>query len=206
MAARLQEARDLLLVDHGNPRPTPAALSLTQQLDLPAHTPICTGQIGAPGDSADLGQTNLGLGPAQVLADRYELRERLGSGGMGQVFAAFDRVRNEEVALKVLLPHLLADPEARGRFLNKARIASNITHPSIVRVYDIHQTERLTFLTMERLKGRSLRTEILLRAEKAERFGVAEVIGFAKPLCDALQPCSRLYGAPGRQAGEHLDG
>ena len=112
--------------------------------------------------------------PGQVLAERYEVRAQLGSGGMGVVFAAFDRVRQEEVAIKVLLPHLLADPKARERFLNEARIASSLSHPNIVRVFDVQQTTGLTFLTMERLKGRSLRQEITHRQQTAERFKPAE--------------------------------
>ena len=59
----------------------------------------------------------------------YEVRSHLGSGGMGAVYAAFDRLRQEEVAIKVLLPHLLADPKARERFLSEARIASTLVAP-----------------------------------------------------------------------------
>ena len=84
----------------------------------------------------------MGVVPGQVLAERYEVRVCLGSGGMGAVFAAFDRFRNEEIAIKVLLPHLLADPKARERFLNEAKIASSLSHPGIVRVYDVQQTRR----------------------------------------------------------------
>ena len=80
------------------------------------------------------------LRTGQLLAERYEVRSHLGSGGMGAGFAAFDRVRQEEIAVKVLLPHLLADPKARERFLNEAQIASNLSHPNIVRVFDVHQT------------------------------------------------------------------
>jgi len=114
------------------------------------------------------------------------VRAHLGSGGMGAVFAALDRVRQEEVAIKVLLPHLLADPKARERFLNEARIASSLSHPNIVRVFDVQQTTGLTFLTMERLKGRSLRQEITRRQQTAERFKPAEVLAIAEPLCGAL--------------------
>ena len=98
---------------------------------------------------------------------------------MGAVFAAFDRVRDEEIAVKVLLPHLLADPKARERFLNEAKVAGGLSHPNIVRVFDVQQTAGLTFLTMERLQGRSLREEIARRQQTAERFTVAEVLTIA---------------------------
>jgi formylglycine-generating enzyme required for sulfatase activity len=205
--ARLRQARDLLLRD-GHHRNARSPLSLTKQLDLPARAPIATGghrpgTSGAPpGSPLTLTQQRdlpiagaaesddaaaMGVAAGRVLADRYVVREHLGSGGMGAVFAAFDRVRNEEIAIKVLLPHLLADPKARERFLNEAKIATSLSHPNIVRVFDVHQTAGLTFLTMERLKGHSLRDEITRRQQTAERFKAAEVLSIAQPLCEALQ-------------------
>ena len=143
------------------------------------------GQV--PGSQGD--QTS--LTPGQILAERYEIRSPLGAGGMGQVFAAFDRVRQEDVALKVLLPHLVPDPHARDRFLNEARIATSLAHPSVVRVYDIHETVDRTFLTMELLQGRTLRQEIVCRQATSKRFSVEEVGHIAKQLCEALQYAHR---------------
>jgi tetratricopeptide (TPR) repeat protein len=203
--ARLRQARDLLLgVDRTRTAPSP--LSPTQERDLPVRDPIATG--GGPGPvpvagepepfdppaeiplsltkQADLPARGL-IAAGQILAERYEVRADLGSGGMGAVFAAFDRVRQEEIAVKVLHPHLLADPKARERFLNEARIASNLAHPHIVRVYDVHQAGGLTFLTMERLKGHSLREEIARRSQTAQRFTVEEVRRVAGQLCEALK-------------------
>ena len=137
-AARLREARDLLLGD-ATPSANLPLLSLTKQLDLPARTPAVTAPVTAPPAGAEHAASQLSLTPGRVLAERFEIRTSLGSGGMGTVFAAFDRVRGEEVALKVLLPHLLADPQARERFLNEARIASNLSHPNIVRPIDEHR-------------------------------------------------------------------
>jgi tetratricopeptide (TPR) repeat protein len=188
-AAPLLEARDLLL-DRGGPRENSSPLSLTKQLDLPARTPITTGLGAHAGPEA--GGTAFSITPGQVLADRYEILAHLGSGGMGQVFAALDRLREEEIAIKVLLPHLLADPKARERFLDEARIASNLSHPNIIRVFDVQQTAGLTFLTMERLRGRSLREEIVRHQQTAERFSVAETRGIAEQLCQALQYAHRF--------------
>jgi len=206
-AARLRQARELVTQD-GRPGTAPSPHSLTQWGDLPARTPMATsavhanGSIGGPSpsggnhrpDDAPLSSIGsaLGIATGQVLADRYEIRALLGSGGMGAVFAALDRVREEDVALKVLLPHLLADPQARERFLNEARVASSLSHPGIVRVFDVHQTAGLTFLTMELLAGRSLREEILQRTESAQRFAVEEVRSIAGSLCDALGYAHKL--------------
>src|SRR5262245_12349550 len=90
----------------------PPGLSETQLHDLPA-----TGRLATTGASPAAGHT---LQPGQVLAGRYEVRRERGRGGMGVVYAAFDRLRQQEVALKVLLPHLLLDPQARERFTAEA--------------------------------------------------------------------------------------
>jgi len=175
-----------------NYRPDDAPLSLTQRRDLPVPTPLrSVADGGAEPDPQSIGSA-LGIATGQVLADRYEIRALLGTGGMGAVFAAFDRVREEEVAVKVLLPHLLADPQARERFLNEARIASSLSHPGIIRVFDVHQTGGLTFLTMELLSGRSLREEIMRRTQSAQRFAVEEVRSIAGSLCDALGYAHKL--------------
>src|SRR5437660_901407 len=84
--------------------------------------------------------------------------------------------------------HAARAPE---RFLAEGRIASGLSHPNIVRVYDVHQTAGLTFLTMERLRGRSLREEIARRQATAERFRPAEVLGIAGSLCGALHQAHR---------------
>ncbi len=190
-AARLRQARELVTQD-GRPGTAPSTLSLTQRRDLPVPTPLRSfADGGAVPDPQSIGSA-LGIATGQVLADRYEIRALLGSGGMGAVFAALDRVRQEDVALKVLLPHLLADPQARERFLNEARVASSLSHPGIVRVFDVHQTAGLTFLTMELLAGRSLREEILRRTRSAQRFAVEEVRSIAGSLCDALGYAHKL--------------
>src|SRR5262249_10030243 len=123
------------------------------------------------------------LAPGTMLAERYEIRRRLGSGGMGIVYAAFDRARGEEVAVKLLLPHLLGDAAARQRFVAEAKIASSLSHPHIVRVYDLQQVAGHTFLTMELLQGRSLRDEINQRAQASQRFTVEEVRRIGEQLC-----------------------
>jgi predicted Zn-dependent protease len=160
-------------------------LSQTQQHDLPLRQPAAT---GAERDTPAGPETHPGeeLVPGAVLAGRYEIRRRLGQGGMGVVYAAFDRVRNEEVALKLLLPHLLADPKARERFTAEAQVAGSLDHPNIVRVHDLHQDGTHTFLSMELLQGRSLRDEILHRGQSGQRFTPEEVRDLAASLVAAL--------------------
>ena len=122
-----------------------------------------------------------------VLADRFEIQQRLGEGGMGVVYAAFDRLREEEIAIKVMRPHLVQNSAARERFVNEARIASSLTHPSIVRVFDIQEASSHTFMTMELLKGCNLRQEIQARTRRNQQFSMSEIISIGVQLCEVLQ-------------------
>src|SRR5689334_10395425 len=83
------------------------------------------------------------LRPGQVIAGRYEIQSRLGAGGMGAVFRAHDRVLDEDIALKVILPAALGDPSALERFRDEVKIARKITHPNVCRVFDVGEAEGL---------------------------------------------------------------
>jgi serine/threonine protein kinase len=142
--------------------------------------------LGASDPSQEWPETLVSLRSGHVLGSRYEVKSRLGSGGMGAVFAAFDRVRNENVALKVLAPHLLAQPKAQARFLEEGRIASKLSHPNIAIVHDVQQDGQLYFLTMELLQGSTLREEMQTRTARGARFPINEVYNVAGALCEAL--------------------
>jgi serine/threonine protein kinase len=105
---------------------------------------------------------------------------------MGAVFSAFDRNRDEDVAIKVLLPELSRDEVAAERFLNEARLSSQLSHPNIINVFDVQSDNGAIFLTMELLQGMTLRDQIELHRVRGEDFTIEEVTGIAKPLCDAL--------------------
>ncbi len=93
----------------------------------------------------------------QVVEERYEVTENIGKGGMSVVFKARDRRLKKFVALKVLMPHLSADPLSVQRFQQEATAASHLDHPNIVKVYNVGATESgLPFMAMDLLEGRSL--------------------------------------------------
>ena len=169
-------------------------LTPTQLKDLPVLEPVITSNFSRRSRKTNSyrHETRIELAQGDVLADRYEIIRRLGDGGMGVVYAAKDRLREEEVALKVMREHLISDPQARERFVNEARVASSLSHPRIVRVYDIHQTSKHTFLTMELLKGCTLRQELKNRAERKQRFAVTEVKQWGIQLCQALSHAHEL--------------
>jgi len=158
-------------------------LSRTKMADLPGARPLYT-RLGSGGDGA--AREAQQLQPGEVLAGRYEIRACIGLGGMGAVYRAFDRNRREEIALKVLLPHLLSHPQARERLVAEAKIASSLSHPNIVNVFDLQREADQDFLTMELLQGQTLRS--LMQARKAARkpFTPAEAADIAQAIAGAL--------------------
>lgn len=90
------------------------------------------------------------------LATRYQLMSRLGEGGMGTVYRAFEKQLQREVALKIPRPELIARPEARARFLREAQAAARIEHPNICTVYDAGELDSVCFITMKLVLGSSL--------------------------------------------------
>jgi hypothetical protein len=87
---------------------------------------------------------------------RYELRGILGEGGFAVVYRALDPSLDREVALKVLRPHLAADPEVRRRFIAEARAIARLRHPNIAIVYEVGQVSEQPFFSMELIEGRTL--------------------------------------------------
>jgi serine/threonine protein kinase len=93
---------------------------------------------------------------ARILDGRYELGERIGSGGMGEVRLGVDRRLGREVAIKLLRPDLAELPEVRGRFEHEARVAARLSHASAVTVFDSGEADGVPYLVMECLPGRTL--------------------------------------------------
>jgi serine/threonine protein kinase len=96
----------------------------------------------------------------RVLGGRYELGERIGSGGMGDVFAATDRRSGDPVAIKLIRASLLSDRSARRRFASEASLAERVDDPNVVRVLDHGDDRGQPFLVMERLPGATLRDRL----------------------------------------------
>ena len=108
----------------------------------------------APRASAPAGQ----LAPGSAIGARYEIIRLLGKGGMGEVYLARDLELGREVALKLVAPHLAADPAMLARFRREIQLSSLVTHPNVLRVYDLGESGGLRFLTMQYIEGRSLAT------------------------------------------------
>ena len=113
---------------------------------------------------------------------QYRLEEKLGEGGMGVVYRAYDTRLRRAVALKVLPPEHLAEPESKQRLLREARAASALNHPNIVTVHEIGSEEGVDFIAMGLVEGKSLKEVIPARGlplGKALDYAVQVVDGLA---------------------------
>src|SRR5579883_3256338 len=120
--------------------------------------------------------------PGTVLAGRYRIAGLLGRGGMGEVYRATDLTLGQTVALKFLPESLARDDRALARFYNEVRIARQVTHPNVCRVYDIGQIEGLHFISMEYVDGEDLSS--LLR--RIGRLPADKALETARKLCAGL--------------------
>src|SRR5437763_11893841 len=124
------------------------------------------------------------LRPGTVFANRYEVKEVLGMGGMGVVYRAFDRELREAVAIKTLRPEALTgDGVALERFKQEIRLARKIAHRNVVRTYDLGEADGMYYLTMEYVEGTSLKDLIASRGH----LPVAVTLTVGKQLCRALE-------------------
>jgi serine/threonine protein kinase len=118
-----------------------------------------------------------------VLDDRYRIEERIGGGGMGQVYRARHLRMDQAVAVKVLHPELSADAMAARRFTREARHTFRFDHPHCVRVLDFGaMPDGQLFLVMEHLTGRTAAQEIAVDGPMA----AARVVHIARQVCAAL--------------------
>ena len=137
------------------------------------------------------GDTAVRMEPGAVLSSRLEIGALLGQGGMGNVYAARDRLKDEDVAIKVLRQDLLFSTAAKERFLTEAKVSCNLSHPNIVRVYDVGQSGNYYYFSMERLKGHNLRHRIEAYEREKRQFSIEEVTDIARQLIDALRYAHR---------------
>ncbi len=86
----------------------------------------------------------------------YKIEALLGKGGMGVVYRALDVRLQRPVALKMLTPSLVSDPDRRTRFLREAQSAAALTHPAIAQVYDIDEADGGIFIAMEYVDGKTV--------------------------------------------------
>ncbi len=124
--------------------------------------------------------------PGDVINDRYTILKLIGRGGMGSIYKVHDKVLDEDLAFKVLLPYFAAEQEVVDRFINEVRITRKIAHPNIVRVHDFGTMGERMFISMEFVDGESLRDK-LDKLKKGERMPLRQSLHIISQLCIALK-------------------
>lgn len=117
------------------------------------------------------------------LDGRYEIREIIGVGGMAVVYKAYDNIDDRIVAIKILKDEFLANEEFRRRFKNESKAIAVLSHPNIVKVYDVSLGDKLQYIVMEYVEGITLK-------EYIEQQGVIEwkeAVHFSTQILRALQ-------------------
>jgi predicted Ser/Thr protein kinase len=138
-------------------------------------------------ESPNLG-TDVRFLPGAVLGERYRVVSLLGRGGMGEVYRADDLKLGQPVALKFLPSRMRERPELLDRLLKEARIARQVSHPNVCRVYDVGEADGRTFITMEYVDGEDLRSLM----DRIGQLSARKALDIARQLSAGLQAAHDL--------------
>src|SRR5579864_2279441 len=120
--------------------------------------------------------------PGQIVAERYRIVALAGRGGMGEVYRAEDLRLSQVVAIKLLPQSLSQDAAALARFHSEVRIARQVSHPNICRVFDIGDVDGIPFLTMEYVDGEDLASVV----RRIGRLSADKAVEVARQICAGL--------------------
>ena len=123
-----------------------------------------------------------------LFADRYEIIEELGEGGMGKVYRVEDTKAKEEIALKLIKPEIAADKKTIDRFRNELTTARKIRHKNICGMYDLGEVKGSYYITMEYVSGEDLKSFI----RRSGLLTVSKAINVAYQICDGLSEAHKL--------------
>jgi serine/threonine-protein kinase len=118
----------------------------------------------------------------RTLAQRYDLLELVGTGGMGAVYRARDRELDELVALKVIRTQLASDPAVVERFRSEVKLARRVTHANVARTFELGNADGVMFCTMELVEGESLAK----RLRQRHRIPLGEAVAIAAAVLDGV--------------------
>jgi serine/threonine protein kinase/Tfp pilus assembly protein PilF len=128
------------------------------------------------------------LTTGSTFAGRYQIIEELGKGGMGRVYKVLDKEVNAKVALKLIKPEIASDKKTIERFRNELKMARDIAHKNVCRMYDLGKEEGAYYITMEYVSGEDLKTFI----RRAGFLSAGKAIAIANQVCEGLLEAHRL--------------
>jgi tetratricopeptide (TPR) repeat protein len=154
------------------PPPTPAPSS-------PSGPPISGSGSGSSPSAASI---SFSLEPGSDFGPRYRIESKLGEGGMGAVYKAYDKDLDRTVAIKLLRVGMAAEPAAMARFKQELLLASKVSHKNILRIHDLGDVGGIKFISMAYVEGEDL-SHVLRREGKLP---VERIVKIARQLCGAL--------------------
>ncbi len=123
------------------------------------------------------------LKAGMIIAERYEILEKIGTGGMADVYKAMDHKLNRKVAVKILKPEFRKDATFVKKFRSEAQAAAGLTHINIVSIFDVGDDEGIYYIVMELIEGITLKEYI----SKKGRLSVKEATSIAIQVCMGLE-------------------
>ena len=148
------------------------------QADNPVNAHFC-GNCGAPFRELRRGA---------IFAKRYEIIEELGGGGMGRLYRVLDTKIDQEVALKILRPEISRDQETIDRFSNELRLARQVAHKNVCRMYHLGEFEETHFIIMEFIPGQDLQSMIKM----TKQLSTETALSIARQINEGLAEAHRL--------------
>ncbi|MFZ2054430.1 MAG: protein kinase [Candidatus Aminicenantales bacterium] len=128
------------------------------------------------------------LAVGTVFAGRYQIIEDLGKGGMGRVYKALDNEIGERVALKILKPEIAADEQTIERFRNELKMARQISHKNVCRMYHLGREQGTHYITMEYVSGEDLKSTVM----RVGQLSVGKTVSIIAQVCEGLAEAHRL--------------
>ena len=125
------------------------------------------------------------LAPGSIFAGRYQVIEELGRGGMGKVYKVYDREINEKIALKLLRPEIAGDERVIERFRDELKLARQISHRNVCRMFDLNRNEGVYYITMEYVPGEDLKSMLKMMGPMSSGKSILIVKQVCKGLAEA---------------------
>ncbi len=169
---QVAESSDFELISTEHDSQTQLTSHALLRMALGEHLALQGGEASA-GSSAVI--------PAGKRLDRYLIRERIGFGGMGEVYLVYDTKLERKVAIKLIAPSRTLDPKWLGQFRREAKAAGALNHPNILTIYEIGESGGVHYLATEFVDGMTLRQKLIV-----QRPTVSEAIEYAVQIASGL--------------------